>query len=215
MLYANGLSADYSYNDRGDLLSITYKNSSLQTLFSITYTYDPVGNRITMTDSLGTHASTYDSADRLLMVDGVTFSYDNNGNMVSENHPIEGLTTYAYDFEHRLKAVFKSATEYSTHLYPGWNLFSLPGEPVNQNISTILGGLTLGTDYDQVSRFNTQTGSYAHYNGIDKFNQFTTLEYGKGYQIYITDPNGVDLMGSLNLSLITLDGNNVIRYHFL
>ncbi|GEM_PF-1766880 len=234
LLYANGLSADYSYNDRGDLLSITYKNSSLQTLFSITYTYDntgniktmtddtgmtqyfydntdqlkevrypggsivtytydPVGNRITMVDSEGSHSYTYDAADRLLMNEGITYSYDNSGNMVSENHPIEGLTTYAYDFEHRLKAVFKSATEYSTHLYPGWNLFSLPGEPVNQNISTILGGLTLGTDYDQVSRFNIETGSYAHYNGIDKFNQFTTLEYGKGYQIYITNPNGVDI----------------------
>jgi len=64
---------------------------------------------------------------------------------------------------------------------------------VNQNISNILGGLTLGTDYDQVSRFNTQTGSYAHYNGIDKFNQFTTLEFGKGYQIYVTNHNGVDI----------------------
>ncbi|MBI4431020.1 MAG: DUF1080 domain-containing protein, partial [Candidatus Omnitrophica bacterium] len=234
LLYANGLSADYSYNARGDLLGITYKNSSLQTVFSlvyvyddagniltmsddtgttqyfydnadqlkevrypdgrlVTYTYDPVGNRITMVDSEGSHSYTYDAADRLLMNNGTTYSYDNNGSMTSEQSPLTGLTAYAYDFENRITKVFKSVTVYSTHLNPGWNFFSLPGEPVNPNISDVLSNLTPGADFDQISRFNAANQSFEHYIANPKFNQFDTLEYGRGYEIFITHPLGIDL----------------------
>ena len=232
--YANGVTASFGYNGRGDLLSIAYRNQQLVTIFQITYTYDdtgnvktmtddtgvtgyfydaagqltevhypdgrivtytydPVGNRQTMTDTNGLHSYIYDIADRLLSVDGIAYSYDNNGNMISETHPVNGITGYAYDFENHLTRVSRETIQYSTHLNSGWNFFALPGEPINPNISNVLNTLTIGTDYDQLSRFNSQTQSFEHYIGNTEFNQFSTMEYGKGYEIFVTHPSGVNL----------------------
>ena len=65
---------------------------------SIDYTYDPVGNRLTRTSTIGALPSAsyaYDANDRLS-----SDSYDNNGNTIAA-----GGTTYSYDFENRLTSV--------------------------------------------------------------------------------------------------------------
>ncbi len=46
----------------------------------IEYTYDPVGNRLTLSDSGGTTNHFYDANDRLLGDGANTYSYDSNGN---------------------------------------------------------------------------------------------------------------------------------------
>lgn len=70
----------------------------------ISYTYDPVGNRLTRTNSKGTVASAYDANDRLLTAGSVAFTYDDNGNTLER---VEGsaATTYTYDAENRLVGV--------------------------------------------------------------------------------------------------------------
>ena len=52
---------------------------------TVTYTYDPMGNRLSMATTAGNTSSsiayTYDAGDRLLSAGTTTYTYDNNGNL--------------------------------------------------------------------------------------------------------------------------------------
>jgi len=73
---------------------------------SASYTYDPMGNRLSLTTPTGTITYTYDLADRLLNIsDGTTFTWDGNGNQLSK-----GSTNYTYDTANRLTQVANSVT---------------------------------------------------------------------------------------------------------
>ncbi|HLG95951.1 MAG TPA: RHS repeat-associated core domain-containing protein [Bryobacteraceae bacterium] len=65
------------------------------------YTYDPVGNRLSMVSSAGTTAYSYDAADRILAAGATTYGYDHNGNQTTKT---TGTTTvtFAYDPLNRL-----------------------------------------------------------------------------------------------------------------
>ncbi len=80
------------------------------------YGYDAVGNRTvqtqTITSTLVTNYS-YDLANRLTSVNGVTYSWDDNGNLLND-----GLQAYTYDQANRLKQVVQGATT-STFGYNG------------------------------------------------------------------------------------------------
>ena len=61
------------------------------------YAYDAkqppaAGNRTAMTDTAGVHTYTYDAANRLTSADGVPYTWDARGNLVSD-----GTFTYAYN----------------------------------------------------------------------------------------------------------------------
>ena len=89
--YGNGATTDVGYDDRGRITSIDTTLTSTPGL-SLTQTYDPVGNTISVTDAIG-HRSmtyTYDDLNRLASAagDGVqsqtlTYSYDDSGNLLS------------------------------------------------------------------------------------------------------------------------------------
>lgn len=70
----------------------------------IEYTYDPVGNRLSMSSSSGITNYSYDTNDRLLSDGANTHSYDSNGNLISRSEPI-GTTTFDYDDQGRLVSV--------------------------------------------------------------------------------------------------------------
>jgi RHS repeat-associated protein len=74
------------------------------------YTYDMVGNRLTEQTQLDSTTYAYDIANRLVDVDGVTNTWDNNGNMLDD-----GTNTYAYDAANRLTSVLgpSSSVQYS------------------------------------------------------------------------------------------------------
>ena len=82
----------------------------------ITYTYDAVGNRISMTGpGCATTTYTYDYLNRLTSVtdpDGVviTYDYDPNGNR-TEMVTSEGTTTYTYDDNNQLVSVENTMDE--------------------------------------------------------------------------------------------------------
>ncbi len=52
---------------------------------------DAVGNRLAETIPLGTTAYQYDDANRLESVGGVNYTWDDNGNLLSD-----GVKSYAY-----------------------------------------------------------------------------------------------------------------------
>ena len=48
------------------------------------YTYDAAGNRLTQVTGVGTDTYVYDDANCLISVDGISHTWDNNGNLFSE-----------------------------------------------------------------------------------------------------------------------------------
>ena len=67
------------------------------------YTYDAVGNQLTLesmvTGQTSNVAYVYDDANRLVDVNGVPYTWDNNGNLLND-----GVNVYAYDSANRLIA---------------------------------------------------------------------------------------------------------------
>ncbi|MEX2339885.1 MAG: RHS repeat-associated core domain-containing protein [Aquisalimonadaceae bacterium] len=74
---------------------------------AIHYAYDPVGNRLSETDSTATgappHTWEYDANDRLLQRGPIHYSYDASGNLTLQHHAETGAETrYRYDVDNRL-----------------------------------------------------------------------------------------------------------------
>jgi RHS repeat-associated protein len=91
---------NYTYDALYRLSNFQSPTSNLQ------YTYDAMGNRATMVNSVsGTTNYTYDAADRLLTAGATAFTWDNNGNQLTK-----GAATYAYDVANRLTQVVNGST---------------------------------------------------------------------------------------------------------
>jgi RHS repeat-associated protein len=95
----NGRSVSYTYDALYRLTRETVAGDPAAAANgAITYTYDPVANRLSRASTLATvlsATSAYDANDRL-----TTDAYDANGNTRAGNG-----STYAYDFEDRLRSV--------------------------------------------------------------------------------------------------------------
>jgi RHS repeat-associated protein len=108
---ADGTLRQYSYDDLFRLATETVVGS---TTYSKTFTYDAVGNRLTEATSGSGAAGTptapgvinyaYDTRDRLLTETFATYTYDDNGNVITKS----GAASYAWDFENRLVRVVKT-----------------------------------------------------------------------------------------------------------
>lgn len=82
------------------------------------FTYDPVGNRLSHTDFEGTTTYAYDAADRLISVTApdasvTPYGFDANGNQVSA-----GADSFAYDLADRLSSATVAGTT-ETYAYAG------------------------------------------------------------------------------------------------
>jgi RHS repeat-associated protein/uncharacterized repeat protein (TIGR01451 family) len=112
LLWADILPGDEEWRGATSTMSITYEYDPLYRLTSATYssgpeyeyTYDAVGNRQTMDSPEGELSYTYDAANRLTSVGGVTYTWDDNGNLTSD-----GVRSYSYDHANRLTQVTQGA----------------------------------------------------------------------------------------------------------
>ncbi len=77
------------------------------------YTYDSVGNRLSEITNSGTTTYTYDIANRLTASNAITYTWDNNGNLLSD-----GVNTYGYDYSNRLTTRYNSFF-YFSFMYNG------------------------------------------------------------------------------------------------
>jgi RHS repeat-associated protein len=96
----------YAYDPLQRLTSATYSDGK-----SFQYEYDAVGNRTvstqTITSTLVT-SYTYDAANRLTSVNGVPYTWDNNGNLTSD-----GSKSYLYNQANRLITVTATSLTWS------------------------------------------------------------------------------------------------------
>jgi RHS repeat-associated protein len=97
----------YTYDPLNRLTAADYSNGDYYH-----YTYDAVGNRLSQESSFnGVQLSTsytYDAANRLTNAGGVDYTWDDNGNLLSD-----GVNTYTYDTANRLTAVNGQSATYS------------------------------------------------------------------------------------------------------
>ncbi|MFV2044155.1 MAG: RHS repeat-associated core domain-containing protein [Anaerolineales bacterium] len=92
----------YTYDPLYRLMAANYSSGEF-----FRYTYDPVGNRLSQSTVAGTNAYAYDAADRLANVDGMAYSWDANGNLISD-----GQRSFAYDHANRLASIVDSGSTY-------------------------------------------------------------------------------------------------------
>ncbi len=83
---------EYSYDPLNRLTGAVYSGGS-----SYQYGYDAVGNRTTQTINGQTTHYVYDEANRLTQAGGVSYTWDNNGNLIDD-----GSSSYSYDYANRL-----------------------------------------------------------------------------------------------------------------
>jgi RHS repeat-associated protein len=125
------------------------------------YSYDPVGNRLS---SLGLSPWNFNSSNQLLNTPAATFTYDNNGNMLSKA-AAAGTTGYSWDLENRLSSV---------NLPAGGGTVSFAYDPFGRRIkkSTASGStIYLYDGANVVAELNAAgavVASYAQGAGIDE-----------------------------------------------
>jgi len=165
---------DYTYDPLYRLKTADYSTGDYYH-----YTYDEVGNRLTqdtMVSGLQTTTTyTYDNANRLQTANGVTYTFDDNGNLLSD-----GVNTYAYDSANRLTSV--NGTDFYT--YNGL------GDRLTQNGTQYT--LDLNTGLTQV--LNDGTNDYIYGLGRIAQTNVSTTDYFLGDALgsvrQLTDPSG-------------------------
>ncbi len=101
----------YAYDDANRVISIAYAKADGTPIETVSYAYDPAGQRImkalgsSSVQETGFNAA-YDAANRLTSItlngESFTLSYDGNGNLVSKSGPVSGTTAYTWDAKNRL-----------------------------------------------------------------------------------------------------------------
>jgi len=186
----NGAVSNFSYDSIYQLTGVTGSNPE-------SYTYDPVGNRLT-SQSVSNYV--YNSSNQLTTAGSATSTYDDNGNTRTKTDGT-GTSTYNWDCENRLTSVQlpnsstvtfkydpfgrriqKNTTNY---VYAGANT----AEEVDQN-GTVLARYTQGQETDEpLSEVRSGTSSYYEQDGL---NSVTSLSSSTGLlgNTYVYDAFG-------------------------
>jgi RHS repeat-associated protein len=102
----NSIVVEYGYDNASQLTGLTYKLGG-NTLGTLTYTYDADGRRTGVdgtyaraTLPLALTSATYDNANQIATWAGTSFTYDPNGNLVSD-----GTKAYTWNARNELTAI--------------------------------------------------------------------------------------------------------------
>jgi RHS repeat-associated protein len=102
----NQVSTEYQYDAASQTIALIYRNVA-GVLGDLSYQYDPTGNRLAVGGTFArtllpdpVAAATYDAANRQRAWNGLTLTYDANGNVITD-----GTTSYTWDTRDRLSAL--------------------------------------------------------------------------------------------------------------
>jgi RHS repeat-associated protein len=193
----------YSYDKTYQLTSVSGGSSS-------SYTYDPVGNRLTavIPAQAGIHTYTPNSLNQYASVDSITYSYDLNGNLTSD-----GTRTYEYDYENRLvkSTVIASASEaiYAYDPFGRRLSSSLRGGAADEAISYLYDGDQIIEVFpcSLLSALCSVSQSYLHGPGIDEPLEITN------HPSQVTSYYHSDGLGSVT-ALTSSSGSSVETYTY-
>ncbi len=195
----------YTYDPLNRLKNADYNDG---TYFH--YTYDAVGNRLTET-ALGGAAKTYtyDAANRLTSADGVSYSWDNNGNLLDD-----GAHTYTYDHANRLAGIQGTGTQVTF----GYNGL---GDRLQQTANSVTTSYTLDLNAGLTQVLADGTSTYLY--GAGRIAQ----QSAAGKQYFLGDALGsvrqlADATGAVSLArsyqpygkLLASDGSGATSYGF-
>ena len=125
----------YQYDNLYQLEKVTNDSGT------VTYDYDPVGNRITMTNAVGSTAYSYDDANQLTGLNSpagtMTFAHDSNGNLTSKTVGTD-IASYTYGPENRLIGI----------TYPDSSTNSFLYDPNGKRMERTAGGKSVKYLYD-------------------------------------------------------------------
>jgi RHS repeat-associated protein len=144
---------DYVYDPLNRLTEANYSTSDYYH-----YTYDAVGNRLSETTHLSITNYVYDDADRIDTVNGISYDFDNNGNLRND-----GVNTYGYDSANRLISFSNGQGTDATYAYNG--LGDRIQETVNGQTATFLMDLNTGL----TQALSDGTNNYIY--GVDRIAQ--------------------------------------------
>ena len=140
---------DYSYDQVNRLTAADYDSG-----LYYHYTYDAVGNRLEQETAFTappiTNVYTYDNANRLTGVDEQTYTFDDNGNLLSD-----GEYTYTYDSANRLVGVNKTDTSVS-YAYNG------DGDRLKQTVNGTSENYTLDLNSGLAQVLASQSDTYLY-----------------------------------------------------
>ncbi len=180
----------YAYDNLDHLTQANYFGN---TIFN--YTYDAVGNRISEQQGQTNTNYTYDDANRLTSVNGITSTWDANGNLIND-----GIRTYVYDQANRLKTIQAGSVQY------GYRYDGLGNRYQQFRVgATTTYSLDLSSGLSQVLSDGTNMWLY----GIDKIGQYKISTISFVYPL-------VDRLGSLrqmvNASRVVLRAQRYAPY---
>jgi RHS repeat-associated protein len=185
----NELSAvmsNYTFDPLYELTQVTQVTNTTES-----YSYDPVGNRVT---SLGVSPYSNNTSNELTSTPSASYAYDYNGNLTSKT--ISGSTTqYTWDFENHLTSVvlpgtggtvtFKydgfgrrvqkaltqnSNTTTTNYLYDGGN----PIEDLDQNGNVLARYEQTGNIDEPIAELRSGTTSYYQADGLGSVTSLTS-----------------------------------------
>jgi len=168
------VTTNLGYDNIYELLSAAQGGNTTES-----YTYDPVGNRLT---ALGVANYTNNTSNELTSTSNATYTYDYNGNTLTKTDST-GTTNYSWDFENRLTSVtlpgsggtvsfkynpwggriYKSSSNgTSIYVYDGDNLI----EETNAS-GTVVARYAQGLNIDEpLAMLRSGATSYYHLDGL-------------------------------------------------
>lgn len=133
----NGVIVNYSYDPASELTGISYQLNGAS-LGNLSYTYDAIGRRTTAGGPLADiklpsafTGAAYGQANQLTQRNNTTFTYDQNGNLLSD-----GTNAYTWDAKNRLIAI-------NGVVSAGFRY-----DPLGRRVSKTVNGVTTNFVYD-------------------------------------------------------------------
>jgi RHS repeat-associated protein len=159
------------------------------------YTYDAVGNRLSQTTQSSVTSYLYDNANRLFDVNGVTYTWDDNGNLLSD-----GTNTYTYTSNKLSSISGENLNVTFQYRCNGESIgqFGCESDRVSQTVNGVTTNyvLDLASPLTQVLSDGTNTYVY----GVDRIAQINSgipeyfLTDGLGSVRQLVDSNGAVIL---------------------